>query len=1701
MKRKLEKRSFFVRCFALLLAFLLVAGPLCGAFTPVQAAGSEVGSDSAPSLDELVGFTKKELIAHLESHEHDHFYLGTPYAHGTMQEMGDAYFRAENVMLPGKSMNCTGFVCYVLRQIGGALEVIKPKHYLTGAYVTNASNWFRYIVREKNAKSYRFNNVRELLDSGLATKGDILYFEPMVWSKNTDAHIGFFWGDTPKENKFWHSDHQGNRISTIQSKYPNCALYLFKIRDIPKTPPKPPESKKGALRVRKVSDRPELSRQSSQYRLEGAQFAVRDASHALVGTLTTGADGQSNTLNNLKEGKYTLQETQAPAGFALDPKEYPVNVVGNRTATFRAKDSVKYDPISLLLKKKSSRETGTENLSGAEFTCSYFDTLTRDVSKRQPVRSWKFRTDAKGEIHLASPYRIGGDDFFRDPKGRPVGLIGTYVFQETKAPKGYVLDSRSYYGFVTDSGTEQILHSYRTPVVPNAPVVGSIHGQKTDAETKAPIPGTRLGLFTPQGKVARDANGKEISPVLTDARGNYRFQNLPFGNYLVKELEPAKGYVKETLVKKASIVNNEDRVMVNFTNQPQKMRFTLDKLDIFSGDRPQGQGSLRGAEFEIRLVQCYRKGATLKKGQRMGILRTDAFGRAQSPDLPLGIYDIVETKAPLGYDRNPVAIRIEGKADGKGGIYTTSVHQKTENGKTLLNAFSEKVRELNELNRINANGSKNYRTFEVESPAPFAIKEQDPAHVCSYDLAKYGRIALSKHADGERGDQAASQSGERLKEGGIAFSVKNSKGQVVDSFVTDAAGRGSSRWLPYGTYRVHQQTPKKGFIRVPDFSVTVKDSFAEYQYNLENYARLAWLKIVKIDRETKKEIPQAGITFELYEETGKQVHQWVSYPVPREIHQFVTDSSGTVQLPQRLREGRYYLKEIRGPQGYYLNPTGDKIPVDIRADGSVAPVVVKDVTNLPQKGQVLLQKTGNLLTGIEWDKADPAILRPIFTKQLLAGSKWEILAAEDIISLDGKTVFYRKGETVDRLVTNAKTAVRSKLLPLGTYILRETKAPKAFVKETKDTVFSLTPQASTIRVQALTRKKHNERKEVRFHFVKSFEQSRAFTKGMKATFGLFLKEAYTENGITIPKDTLLAKTTVTAQPETGKDTISVTGKFAGISIDGTFYMKELAGSEGYRIDERKREVVADFSRSNDPEQTVRLLTPIPNDLVSIDLKVYKFEMGSDPKLPVEGAKYRLVAVDAVKGETVIGQYMTDKNGIIKVNNLDTGTYYLEELEAATGYRKDEGRTDLVIDGKKDGEKKITIWEEKIPSIRTFLFDALDHEKDLPLEEDIKILDRVSYWDLIPGKEYRLQGTLLRKRDGEVIARGEQSFVPTSRNSDVDVEFLINSKELVGEDLVAGEILLRDGKILTRHMDREDEKQTIHVPAIRTHATGERGEQRLDPSQTVVIQDKVSFTNLLVGKEYTILGRLMDRESGKALLVKGKPVTARKTFTPKSADGAVTMEFLLDASTLRGKQSVVFEKLYRGKKLVAFHEKLTDSDQTIQVTNPGLQTRAFVTGDKKLVPAKGREKIYDLVHYRDLIVGKTYTLRTRLVLVDDPRKGVLERKTSFVPETTEGDQKVDLGELDLREFAGKKLVVIEELRDEKGNLLARHDDVSDAKQTITIQPLPPAPPKEQTPPKKEAPPTGEGALLAWTGLLSAALLTGGLIRKRLGIGQY
>ncbi|QDR73716.1 hypothetical protein FOD75_11550 (plasmid) [Limosilactobacillus reuteri] len=485
---------------------------------------------------------------------------------------------------------------------------------------------------------------------------------------------------------------------------------------------------------------------------------------------------------------------------------------------------------------------------------------------------------------------------------------------------------------------------------------------------------------------------------------------------------------------------------------------------------------------------------------------------------------------------------------------------------------------------------------------------------------------------------------------------------------------------------------------------------------------------------------------------------------------------------------------------------------------------------------------------------------------------------------------------------------------------------------------------------------------------------------------------------------------------------------------------------------------------------------------------------------------------------------SDKDGMIHLSDSDHlkyTTYCLKEIETTK---------DMILD--KTPHKFSYAWNQTtydagkimnnhmVPTVGTTATNKEDGSKVLqPIKGNVTINDKVAYDHVIPGKEYTIKGTLMDKSTGKaLLVNGKEvivtkNFTPTESTGTIDVQFTLNASALAGKEVVVFEDLIRTSKpdhYTTKHENINDEGQTVKFtnPSIHTKATNnETDGKKLQPTDKEDLKDTVSYTDLVPGKTYTMKGVLMDKDTGKPVMVNGKQVTAEKTFTPTSANGTVDIHFIFDASKLASKNLVVFETAYYNGTELVDHKDLKDENQSVSVTNPQLHTTLFDNA-QKLVSPKSDNTVQDVVKYSDLLPGVKYTVRGKLMdqVTGQPveKNGTPVTATAtFTPNQANGTVTVTF-HFDGTQYKGHALVAFEDLYD-NGRLVVSHEDINDTAQTVLVDhpkgetPLPNTPtpstpststsstPSSSTSAASVLPQTDNGKTNPWTVMIASTAI--------------
>lgn len=376
------------------------------------------------------------------------------------------------------------------------------------------------------------------------------------------------------------------------------------------------------------------------YSLAGATYRVSGSPNMdqNAGELIVNADGTSNTIS-LPAGTYYVKEITAPKGYNLDTNVYTVTVSSAETATLRVKDEPKFDPLSIKLAKKSADTPDKElSLEGAEYTVKYYKEKTEDTTGLTPFRTWVFKTDKYGQILIRDKWKVAGDELFKKDDGTVVGLHGTYTFEETKAPKGYVKTEGIISTQIIDSDNQGQMISVLKDVVDNEKLI-TVEVDKVSEETAGVK--TKIGGAVMQLK---KADGTVVETWTTEKDKTKVFKGLEAGKYILHEKKAPDGYVTAKDIEFEVFAVSEVQ-KVEMVDEITKTEFT--KTDAKT------RKLLKGATMQI----LDEKGKVVKEWLSEEV-------PTKFEKLPVGKYTLHEAKAPLRYDLAPdISFEVKDTAD------------------------------------------------------------------------------------------------------------------------------------------------------------------------------------------------------------------------------------------------------------------------------------------------------------------------------------------------------------------------------------------------------------------------------------------------------------------------------------------------------------------------------------------------------------------------------------------------------------------------------------------------------------------------------------------------------------------------------------------------------------------------------------------------------------------------------------------------------------------------------------------------------------------------------------------------------------------------------------------------------------------------------------------------------------------------------
>ena len=1372
----------------------------------------------------------------------------------------------------------------------------------------------------------------------------------------------------------------------------------------------------GKLKIHKASANASITNGNDCYSLEGAEFAVLNAAGQNMGTLRTDANGDTNTIE-LPEGTYTVRETKPPKGYLPAPDQQ-VTVRGGQTSTMQVADAPAGDPMRMV------------------------------VAKYDGDKEYKANNLPQGSASLE------GAEF-------------TVEYFDT-------VDYDSY-----------------------------------DALKKANVEPTRTWVF------GTNTNGFAMYSEQSLIRGDdlYKSANgtptLPRGSIAVYESKAPAGYKLNSDVNFQKIQENPLSGVTTF-NLPEipetviRGGVSVQKLDSETGKTPQGGASLEGIAFSIindneNTVKV--DGKTYAKGETVKVITTDAKGFATTgaDTLPYGDYIIRETKTNGSYLNTSAEMRVQVREDGKvysfnakddivrGGVEITKHDIETGTGDPLggasLDGTQFQVKSLNDKPVIV--GGVTYSKGQVIQPL-LTIEDGHassdaqwlPFGLYSIQEVKAGEGYLL--TDGEPHEFRIAKDGVLVNPFDGAF-----ENQVMRSDLefTKKGDDGQDR-LAGVAFKLTSKTTGESHVAVTDGNGYFSSASSWNKHTHETNGNDWALKADGVIDSSKLD-DGAGI--------------WFGGTKP-------DDSKGA------LPYDTYAIEELRctANEGYQLIET----TVIIGRDGNVydfgtltdvkASITTKaydpmDGDSLVGMGEVKVSDKvtyANLFPNRDYKLT--AELHDSATGDVLLDASGHPITVEKRFTAQSPTGFEVVEFTIDTIELGGKTVtVYERLYDEGGSLIAE-HADKSDVNQQ---VAVIEPEIGTTAVDGADGDKNvatDDKATVTDRVAyKNLIPGKEYT--VKGT--LHIKKTDDEGKVTeeilkVDGKPVTAETTFT--PESAEGTVDVTFTFDSLSL------KDKTHLVAFESLEHDGHELASHADIEDEGQTVTVRNPRISTTALDGIDKDKNVVTDDETVIIDTVAYENLVPGreyTIKGSV---QVKGEKDGEAIAKPLEVGgkpvkaetTFTPEKSDGTANVtfrfssRDIEPGTELVMFESLERNGNVLATHEDIgdvnqtvtvtaPAISTSARDAIDGDKDVVVDDVTTVIDTVEYRNLVPGKEYTLNGKLHSKSTGEPLkvggkpVTGQTTFTPEKADGKVDVTFTFDSRDLEDKtDIVVFESLVRSGTEIASHADIDDENQTVTVthPEIGTTAVdGADGDKNVITDDTTEVIDTVEYTGLIPGKEYTLKGTLhvkvTDEEGNvteKPLEVDGKPVTAETTFTPEKADGKVDVVFHFNSLTIpHDTEIVAFESLEKNGVEIAAHADIEDKAQTVTVKHPFITTSALdgIDGDKNIV-TDDETVIVDTVKYSGLIPGKEYTLKGSMQVKKSDEDGNLTAEplevdgepvtaeTTFTPETASGEVEVTFT-FDSRAIADKTDIVVFESLERTGVEIANHADIEDGKQTTTV----------------------------------------------------
>lgn len=965
--------------------------------------------------------------------------------------------------------------------------------------------------------------------------------------------------------------------------------------------------------------------------LEGVEFEI--SGNGITKKSASGQDGVVK-FEGLPFGRYTIAETKAPQGYVpAGSINVEVKGDGSNGSVIQVGDVIN-KRTKLTVTKFA--EDGKTKLPGAEFIIRNGE---GEYVKVDGINFFSF-TDKDNATKLTT----GSDGTF----ALEYLPLGEYVLEEVKAPDGYLT--------ISDPKNFTIKNESTAVSVGNTRIKADLKIIKTDENGKL-LEGIKFTLKNSAGGfvTARESKGKYTytgrgntgTEFTTDGCGEIFVSGLLWGTYYLSETNAPKGIVgiKDQIVK-VDAKNHNKTIELKLENRSEKEKIEFKKTD--GADK-----GLAGAVFKLKLVEG--SGTAYSTVKQMYAISDDQ-GWVSFKDVPYGVYELTEVIAPEGYERG----------DEK---YYVNIGGATADGITIGNAPDPWTNDPTEkeftVKKVSADGG------ELLNGAVFQVLDEDEKPIEGKIITTYGgsgkiTLPLGRYYLKEK----VAPEGYKLNEELIPFevttngrntvTVKNTpktglltvkktdnggnpllgaefkiyamgdeaRKNPIYTLITDSSGKAVKTGIPYGRYVAIESRAPEGY--------ELDNTEHTFDIPQKNEDGTVSADISIFVKNTKSRYALSIEKKDINDKNKKLANTKFAVRGGGFYAEVETDADGTVTV-EVPAVGTYSITEIAPPVGYTIDPNTYTVNVSGHTESG------KEVEFIAE----------NYQTKVTLNKVDEKENR-------LEGAEFSIFDAEGKqpakFTQEGSVYTYSEDGNVTAITAGNAEIVG---LPVGSYILRENTAPKNYIPM-EDMSFHVRADMYDKALELTAENLPHEKG------VAVLKESPDGTRLKGAVFTLYkddsvIKEVTTDNaGVAL---------------------------FTGLN-PGSYYIKETAVPEGYKLSDKKFDFKIDsngvLSGEGFAGDKLYKLT-VENRPVEHGFKVKKVST-NDEKLVLPGAEFRILGGDLDK------RYTTGANGLTEQITLPIGEYTLTEMKAPEGYvingagRHISAKADgIYLDGGKLGE--------------------------------------------------------------------------------------------------------------------------------------------------------------------------------------------------------------------------------------------------------------------------------------------------------------------------------------------------------------------------------------------------------------------------------